>query len=115
MAGKASLQQLTKLTQKTGLKFCNESTSIGSDGYHHSEPRAQSARMGRNYKRKPGTRSYRDYTEESMTAAIQAHKKGLSLRQAAAKYNVTKDSLSRRLKSDKIPKLGKLAQCKKLH
>mgnify|MGYP001793078556 CR=1 FL=1 len=71
--------------------------------------------MGRNYKRKPGTRSHRDYTEESMTAAIQAHKKGLSLRQAAAKYNVTKDSLSRRLKSDKIPKLGKLAQCKKLH
>ena len=50
-----------------------------------------------------------------MTAAIQAHKKGLSLRQAAAKYNVTKDSLSRRLKSDKIPKLGKLAQCKILH
>lgn len=50
--------------------------------------------MPRNPKRALGTRPYRNYTEESLNEALQSIKnKSLSIRQAASKFGIPKNTL----------------------
>lgn len=56
-----------------------------------------------NYQRRPGARSYRDYSDEDLKSALSAVKKGMTLRAAEEKYKVKRETLRKLLKGF-IPK-----------
>ena len=53
--------------------------------------------MTRHYKRKPGSRRYRDYTEASLRSALQdIRSKTLSINEASKKYGISRGTLQRK-------------------
>ena len=54
--------------------------------------------MPRNYKHKPGSKSYRRYREQDVAAAVSAINEDMSYRKAEDKFNIPKSVLYRRVK-----------------
>lgn len=64
--------------------------------------------MPRNHKRKPATRRYADYTEETLAEALSVIKsKSMSLRETSKKYKISLGTLSRKLKKKNMNKYGR--------
>ncbi|CAG9816483.1 unnamed protein product [Phaedon cochleariae] len=64
--------------------------------------------MPRNHKRKPATRRYADYTEDTLAEALRVLKsKSMSLREASKKYKISWGTLSRKLKNKNMNKYGR--------
>uniref|UniRef100_A0A915KYN8 HTH psq-type domain-containing protein n=1 Tax=Romanomermis culicivorax TaxID=13658 RepID=A0A915KYN8_ROMCU len=55
--------------------------------------------MPRNYKRKPGTRRYADYSTQSLNDALQACPDGMPCREAAEACGIPKSTLNRKMNS----------------
>lgn len=62
--------------------------------------------MPREYKKKPGTKSYKVHASEVIENALKDIHDGLSIRKAALKYNISKSVLGRRIRQKQTLKHG---------
>ena len=63
--------------------------------------------MPRTHKRKPGVRKYRDYTEDALKAAVEAHLAGTSLRDAEKQFGIPMRTVSHKAKKKHTGTVGK--------
>lgn len=63
--------------------------------------------MVRTYKRMPGARKYKDYTEDQLDKAIEAVRNGTSLRKAAEEFGVSRCSINRAINLKNRGKVGR--------
>lgn len=62
--------------------------------------------MVRTYKRKPGSRKYRDYSEETIEHALQLYRQGRKLKDLSEKYNIPYVTLYRKAKGKHTKPFG---------
>lgn len=62
--------------------------------------------MGRKYKKRLGSRNYRNYTEEDLENAVSAVRSGQSYREAAERYGIASKTVWNRAKGKHLKKVG---------
>ncbi|KAJ8953873.1 hypothetical protein NQ314_007189 [Rhamnusium bicolor] len=62
--------------------------------------------MVRNYERVPGSRTYRDFTEENLEDALEAVRAGMSKKMAAQTYGISRATIARKLLGRNMQQVG---------
>lgn len=63
--------------------------------------------MGRVHKRKLGSRRYADYTKETLQAAVQAVRRGMSSRAAEERFGIPRRTILNKVKNRHLGKIGR--------